>query len=311
MSPKPDETSAMIRALLLDLGDTLIDSRHDNKVFPGVRDVLEVLEKFETEDRTPLVLCLVSDFTMPDPRTEAAIAAAFADYLQRLDQTGLRSFFEPVDERITLSTHVGFNKPDARVFEAALKRAKVKAPVTEAMFITENSGHVAACRTRLHMTALQFGVDFKTWSAAPLLIAQTIGAPGSRNNEAVFAPALAADHGLQLQSIDSIGPDRIRGTARNLVKLSAPELGSLDGVHVELPVDLEASVDAAGRITGVQATPRPGDVAEAVQQVRTLTANRQVADDVADPASPVLPTHRLETDAQGRRILRRRRFTAW
>ncbi|MDB5578765.1 MAG: hypothetical protein JWR80_3941 [Bradyrhizobium sp.] len=304
----------MIRALLLDLGDTLIDTDHDNKVFPGVQDALAVLEKFETEDHTPLVLCLVSDFTMPEPRTEAAIAAAFADYLKVLDQTGLRPFFEPVDERITLSTHVGFNKPDARVFEAALKRAKVDAPITEAMFITEHAGHVAACRTKLHMTALQFGVDFKTWSAAPLLIAQKIGAPGSRNSEAVFAPALAADHGLQLQSIDSISPDRIRGTARNLVKLSAPELGSLDGVHVELPVDLEASVDAAGRITGVQTTPRPGDVAEAVLHVRSLTANRQVADGAdgaADPASPVLPTHRLETDGQGRRILRRRRFTAW
>jgi FMN phosphatase YigB (HAD superfamily) len=95
-----------------------------------------------------------------------------------LDQTGLRSFFEPVDERITLSTHVGFNKPDARVFEAALKRAKVNAPITEAMFITEHAGHVKACRD-LHMTALQFGVDFNTWSAAPSLIAQKIGAAGS------------------------------------------------------------------------------------------------------------------------------------
>jgi FMN phosphatase YigB (HAD superfamily) len=296
----------MIRALLLDLGDTLIDS--GNKVFPGVQDALGVLETFETEDHKPLVLCLVSDFTMPEPRTAAAIAAAFADYLHVLDKTGLRSFFEPVDERVTLSTHVGVKKPAAAVFEAALKRAKVDAPITDAMFITEHAGHVAACR-KLGMTALQFGKDFQTWSAAPLLISQKIGAPGSKNSEAVFRPALAADHGLQLQSIDSIGPDRIRGTARHLVKLSAPELGGLDGVHVELPVDLEASIDSAGRITAVQARPRPGDVAEAVQQVRTLTANRQVAD--GDPTSPVLPTHRLETDAQGRRILRRRRFTAW
>ncbi len=168
----------MIRALLLDLGDTLIDTHDDNKPFAGVRDALGALQKLETENHAPLVLCLVSDFTMPEPRTEAAIAAAFADYLEVLDQTGLRSFFEPVDGRVTLSTHVGFMKPDARVFEAALKRAKLDAPITEAMFITENAGHVAACRT-LGMTALQFGVDFEAWSAAPALIAEKIGAPGS------------------------------------------------------------------------------------------------------------------------------------
>src|SRR5437588_10900150 len=168
----------MIRALLLDLGATLIDS--ENRVFPGVKDALGVLQTFKTEDHQPLVLGVVSDFTMPEPRTAAAIAAAFADYLEVLDKTGLRGFFEPVDERVTLSTLVGVKKPAAAVVEAALKRAKVDAPITEAMFITEEAGHVAACR-KLGMTALQFGKDFKDWSAAPMLIAQKIGAPGTKN----------------------------------------------------------------------------------------------------------------------------------
>ena len=102
----------MIKALLLDLGGTLIDS--SEQVFPGVQDALTVLEAFETEDHQPLVTCLVSDFTMPEPRTTEAIAAAFADYLKILDKTGLRSFFEPVDERVTLSTHVGVRNPPLR-----------------------------------------------------------------------------------------------------------------------------------------------------------------------------------------------------
>ena len=169
----------MIRALLLDLGDTLIDTQNANKPFPGVQEALAELQKLETSDHTPLVLCLVSDFTMPEPRTDAAIAAAFVDYLDILDQTGLRPFFEPVNERITLSTHVGYNKPDARMFQAALERARINAPLTEALFITEHAGHIKACREKLHMKALQFGVDVQTWSAAPLLIAQAIGAPGS------------------------------------------------------------------------------------------------------------------------------------
>ena len=298
----------MIKALLLDLGGTLIDS--SEQVFPGVQDALTALEAFETEDHQPLVTCLVSDFTMPKPRTTEAIAAAFADYLKILDKTGLRSFFEPVDERVTLSTHVGMMKPAAAVFKAALKRARIAGSITEALFITESADHIAACR-RLGMKVLQFGVDFTSWSAAAGLISRKIGASGPKNSEALFKAALAADHGLQLQSIDSISPDRIRGTARDLVKLSAPELGGLDNVHVELPVDLEASIDSAGRITAVHSKPRPDDVAEAVQQVQTLAANQQIAHGAADPSSPVLPTHRLETDAQGRRILRRRRFTAW
>jgi hypothetical protein len=298
----------MIRALLLDLGGTLIGP--DHAVFPGVPEALSVLDNLETQDHKPLITCLVSDFTMPSPATPAAIGAAFAEYLGILDKTGLREFFEPVEQRVTLSTHAGANKPAAVVFETAFKRAGIDGPITDALFITENAGHVAACR-KLGMTALQFGVDFKTWSAAPMLVAQLVGAPGTKNSTAVLAPLLAADHGMQLQSIDSIGPDGIRGTARNLVKLNAPELGPLDGVHVELPVDLEARLDSAGRITGVKTNPRPGDVAEAIQQLQTLTANQQVGDGVADPASPVVPTHGLETDAEGRRILRRRRFTAW
>jgi FMN phosphatase YigB (HAD superfamily) len=165
----------MIRALLLDLGDTLIDNV--NKPFPGVRDALDALQKFKTADDAPLVLCLVSDFTMPVPRTEAAIAAAFTEYLKVLDQAGLRSFFEPVDERVTLSTHVGVRKPKAAVFEAALRRAKVDAPITEALFITENADHIEACR-QLEMPVLQFGVDFATWSAAPPLIAKAIDQAG-------------------------------------------------------------------------------------------------------------------------------------
>ncbi len=167
----------MIRALLLDLGDTLIDS--GRKPFPGVRDALDALQKLKTEDDTPLVLCLVSDFEVPGPRTEAAIAAAFADYLEILDQTGLRPYFEPVDERVTLSIQVGVRKPAAAVFEAALKRAKLDAPITEALFIREQAEHIEICRDVHKMKALQFGVDFTTWSAGPALISQKIGAPGS------------------------------------------------------------------------------------------------------------------------------------
>jgi FMN phosphatase YigB (HAD superfamily) len=298
----------MIKALLLDLGDTLIDSASE-KPFPGVEDALGVIETFETADHAPLVVCLVSDYTMPEPRTSRAIAATFAEYLELLDRTGLRRFFEPVEERVTLSTHAGARKPDALVFETAFKRAGVDGGLNQALFITENAEHIAACR-KLGMKTLRYGTDFTSWSQAPLLISQDIGAAGFKNSEAVFRPALA-DRGLRLQSIEDLSPNKLRGTARNLVQLHSPDLGSFNDVHVELPVEVAASLDSAGRITTVHSTPRPDDVAEAILNVQSLAANKQIADGPPDPASPVLPTYRVETDSEGRRILRRRRLTAF
>lgn len=166
----------MIKVLLLDLGNTLIDTDKVPPVpYPGVEDALGVLKTLETADHKPLVMCLVSDFTMPEPRTPEAIAAAFADYLQELDKTDLRRFFEPVDERVTLSTHAGQPKPAAIVFKTALERARIHGTLRNTLFITEHPEHIRVCRDELHMKTLQFGVDFTSWSDAPRLISQAIG----------------------------------------------------------------------------------------------------------------------------------------
>jgi FMN phosphatase YigB (HAD superfamily) len=156
---------AMIKVLMLDLGKTLIDK--NNQPFPGVQDALGKLKNFETAEHKPLVTCLVSDFDK-----------TFDDYLAILDQTGLRGFFEPVDERVTLSIHANAEKPDAKVFETALKRAKVDGSIKDALFITEEEVHVKACRV-LGMKALQFGKDFTDWLVAPELIKKQIGIPGA------------------------------------------------------------------------------------------------------------------------------------
>lgn len=96
------------------------------------------------------------------------------------------------------------------------------------------------------------------------------------------------------------------------MKLDAPELGSLDGVHVELPVSVEAKILPGGALSDVRVAPHPDDVAEAVQQVRSLCSSEQVSEGPAGSRnSPVIPTHSVETDQAGRRILKRRRFTAW
>jgi hypothetical protein len=297
----------MIRALLLDLGGTLMV---EGIVLPGVPDALRVLQTLESADAKPLIMCLVSDYAMPEPRTPQAIESVFQEYLAVIERANLRQFFEPVEERVTLSTHAGVMKPDRRVFEMALKRAELKASIEEALFITEDAGHVTACRN-MGMTALQFGVDFDDWTNAPLLVARTIDSSGITNVGAALKQVLAADHDVRLDEVESISGGGVRGKGRSWVKLDAPELGSLRGVHVELPVDVEAKIGSAGGLTDVRVTPSPEYLAEAVQNVQTLVSNQQVSEAAATANSPVVPTHTVETDDKGRRLLRRRRFTAF
>jgi len=295
----------MIKVLLLDLGDTL---EVDDHVLPGVPEALNAFQKFETADGEPLIVCLVSDFTMPEPRTPAAINAAFSEYLKILDQLDLRRFFEPVDERVTLSTHAGVRKPVRLIFEMALQRAKSNASLEEVLFITENAVHVEACR-KLKMTALQFGLDFDDWTNAPRIIARLVDPSNDHNLQVTLQPLLAAEHNVQLESIQSTPAGTVQGRGRSWVKLDAPDLGDLRGVHVELPVEFKAKIDPKGRLGNVQVTPPSSEyLTEALDNVRTLISNRQVEGSAKD--SPVLPTHTVETGPDGRRYLRRRRFTA-
>jgi hypothetical protein len=297
----------MISALLLDLGGTLMIQ---DTVLPGVPEALRELQSFETADGKPTTMCLVSDYTMPEPRTAQAIEVVFEEYLAILDGAKLRKFFEPVDERVTLSAHAGVRKPNRFIFETALSRAKVNTSIRDALFITEDGEHVIACRN-FGMTVLQFGKDFHDWMSAPLLFAQTIAPSSVKNLDVALKPLLSERYKVKLESIDSISEGAVRAQARSWVKLDAPELGSLDGIHVELPVNVVVKIMPHGRLTDVRVTPNTDDVAEAVQNVHSLASNKQVEEPDIVGNSPVLPTHIIQIDSEGRRLLRRRRFTTW
>src|SRR5262249_18458831 len=147
--------ATMIRVVMFDLGMTLVDGeRHP---FPHVTDALTALADFKTGDGKPLRSCLVSDFTMPTkPVTNAKVTALFEEYLAILDQTGLRPFFEPANERVTLSTHAGVLKPNRKIFEKALQRLGAELPLEDCLLITEDVNHIHEARTTLKMKALQF-----------------------------------------------------------------------------------------------------------------------------------------------------------
>jgi FMN phosphatase YigB (HAD superfamily) len=172
----------MIRVVMFDLGKTLIDG--NDHPFPHVADALTAIAALKTADGKLLQSCLVSDFDMPDsPVTAAKVTAIFDAYLERLGGTGLRPFFEPVSKRVTLSTHAGFNKPDRRIFDTALRRLGADVSLEECLLITEEKEHVRVARDDLHMKALQFRkapstqFDFDDWGDAPALVANLVAAP--------------------------------------------------------------------------------------------------------------------------------------
>ncbi|HET9244478.1 MAG TPA: hypothetical protein VFO15_01625 [Xanthobacteraceae bacterium] len=93
------------------------------------------------------------------------------------------------------------------------------------------------------------------------------------------------------------------------------EANKLHPVHVEggesiyapIPVSLSVELDARGRVKSIDGgTPDPAAVADAARYVKTLRDSGQLAA-AGEPASGL--THQIERDAQGRQVLRRRRFS--
>ena len=264
----------MSHVVMLDLGDTLVD--RDLHPFAGVESALDTLAEFPDFER-----CIVSDFD-----------GSFDEYLDLLDRTGLRRHFEPVARRVTISSVVGASKPQPAIFRKALERLGVSPPPADVMFITENASHIAATRAT-GMRALQFGNDFTEWARAPLLIARTFG-DGRALTIALRGAVATFD--LQLDQVDDqdSGGGRIHGRGRTLIPVRGKDLGSLDGVHVEVPVDVMITVDDAGQVQAVHHdTPEMDEIHAGVRQI----------------AATGELTHTVEVDGKGRRLLRRKRFT--
>jgi hypothetical protein len=299
----------MIRVLMFDLGQTLVDAQH--RPFAHVHTALGALEDFVATDGRPLHRCLVSDYTMlPPPVTPAQLRPVFDEYLALLDGTGLRPYFEPVARRVTLSTHAGVLKPAAAVFLKALARLRVKAGLAECLLITENAEHVAAVRQTLGMQALQFRApgaaefDFDDWSQAPALVAQHIG-PGVPGNLQAAIRACLAARDVEVDDCpadDGAGPWPVRGRRWHAVEL--PPLGT---VHVAVPVQGELRRAPNGELAATLPAPDAAAVAEAGDFARSLAAHGQIA---TGSGAPGRTTHALETDSEGRRRLVRRRFSA-
>jgi hypothetical protein len=304
---------AMIRVLLLDLHSLLAD---DGGRLPHVAEALEALRQFETRSGAPLALALISDRreATPGPARQAS-ETRFQRVVADLNRLGLTRFFEPVDQHVTLSGQAGARKLDPRVFATAVERLGSDVSLGECLFITGREGRTPAGRSRKVETVRRGpagspGADFSDWSEAPLLVAHRVASASDHNLHLALNARLAVTEGLRLTVLTGRSADgRIQAQARVLHPLQGPRLGAAEGVHVELPAKAEIRLDPRGQIEAVERDePAAEDVAEATHFAETLADNEQVG--AAPGPLPPGATHQVETDAEGRRVLKRKRFSA-
>jgi len=312
----------VVRVVFFDLGLTLIDDHQ--RPFPHVADALQTIAQF-TSGGKPVRSALVSDFEMPvPPPTAAKIKAILTRYLAILDPTGLRPFFEPVAKRVTLSAHAGAMKPAAAVFTTALKRLGASTvPFDECLFVTENPAHIAAARTTLGMRALQFrsaagAGDFDDWQQAPPMIAHLIDGTHGANGEIAVRRHLEAVHGFEAGAFQrseaarggTASPSTTTVAGTVWARLDDAADPALRGLHAPFPSEATVERGPRGEIREVRVTAPPATaVAEASAFARSLATHGQLE----GPPGPIgrTATHDIETDAQGRRRLVRRRVRAF
>ena len=82
-----------------------------------------------------------------------------------------------------------------------------------------------------------------------------------------------------------------------------------EAIYAPVPVSLSVELDGRGRVKSIAGdTPKPAAVADAARYMKTLRDSGQVA--IAGGGTPARgTTHQIERDAQGRQVLRRKRFS--
>lgn len=300
----------MIEIALFDVGETLI---HEGEPFPGVLDALESIARFETASQRPFFLGIVSDYHLPaQPSTEEEILDLERRYRDEvLGPAGLSRFFEPFEQHVTLSSRAGVYKPARSLFDLALARSGVPTTLSRCLFVTENAQHLVKCQ-EYGITPVRFGPGgaFDDWADAPALLAEFVTPGQPRNLARALAPGLASRFGVVDFTPLSQEGKSLRGQANRLVSLHDPRLGALNGIHVELPAEVIASLGHGGRLESVATGEAdPEAVADAVEFVTSLIRSRRVVVPGQQPPT-VAATHSVQTDSAGRMRLVRRGYSA-
>jgi FMN phosphatase YigB (HAD superfamily) len=224
-----------MRVILFDLGNTLERVTPDGHdvLLPGAIEMLEAVLKLRDPEDAPPVTALVSDFdneatTGHIGATPPELTALREEFHQLLERLGLARFFEPFEQRVTLSAEADVRKPDPRIFRVALDKVARDLPFHHAVFVTENEGHVAGARG-LGMTAIKFrgpgqtGGDVERLSDLPPLIEMLLEFRpcGKKQSEAQGRHAAASQKNNQPDPaiknlVGLVEPARLRQTVSHL-----------------------------------------------------------------------------------------------
>jgi FMN phosphatase YigB (HAD superfamily) len=142
-----------MKIILFDLGNTLEDVERE-RLLPGARKTLKTIQAMRDAQGHAPVLALLSDFG-EIPATPEQIQVSQEEYFDILRGLGIRSFFNPLTQGVTLSTEVGAAKPSRKIFQVAIDKIGGGLSFQDTLFITENKAHVDAVRA-LGMKAIHF-----------------------------------------------------------------------------------------------------------------------------------------------------------
>lgn len=162
------------------------------------------------------------------------------------------------------------------------------------------------------------------WRSLLVRIAQRTG-PRRADNMAALLSEFARADGIDNPLPDPMAPG-FRVTGQSWLKLDDAALGPLSGIHVQVPASLSLTDPDGARpeiASGVEEDARQ----EAIAFVRSLAAHGQIETEGGAPVAaadlrpeeapptrrarpfPGRPTHYVETDEAGRRLLQRRGFS--
>jgi FMN phosphatase YigB (HAD superfamily) len=110
---------------------------------PGALKLLSAITEMRDQNGNAPILALVSNFDRPE-----------AEYFRTIEVLQIDKFFKPYEETITLSNVVGFEKPDKRIFRAAIDKIDNGngLPFQNVIFVTEEEDHIKEARKLGMMT---------------------------------------------------------------------------------------------------------------------------------------------------------------
>ena len=145
---------------------------------------------------------------------------------------------------------------------------------------------------------------FKTWPEALIRLAVMMEPSKTKYLDQAFL-VLANKNSIEDTHIVTSQPTKIEATGKHWKQLLNSELDELEGINVQLPVSLTVTIPETGFIK-IKMSDLKDAKNEAIGYVRSLKANGSIEN--INPSSIGSPTHYIETDQAGIRMLKRRGF---